>query len=240
MSHDGGVSGRRSLDRDESRALDDVSVGLGAEPLEHAEVLGGHATPWWERWWLSLPARRRRGAGVATTTLVVVALAATGVVHVRGWLDERDRRGVVSLGVSIGVWASSSSPPGGQVTYYVAIHNDGEAPLEVTSVTASGDRLRLRSREDIARRLEAGREILVPMSALLTCSSGIADADRGLRVQIDVRRGDGTVKRQWALLQDAALLLDAADTLCHVRPWLTDHELSGPVLRTAPTDRGDG
>jgi hypothetical protein len=237
---DGGVSGRRSRDHHESRTLDDVSVSFREEPLDHAEVLGGYATPRWERWWLSLPVRRRKSARVATATLVVVALAAAGAVHVSEWLDERDRRGAVSVGVSIGVWASSSSPPGGHVTYYMAIYNGGEAPIEVTSVTATGDRLRLRSRDDIARRLEAGREILVPMSALLTCSSGIADADEGLRVQIDARRGDGSVKRQWPLLRDATLLLDVADTLCQVQPGLTDYELSGPVLRATPTDRGDG
>ena len=234
------MSGRRSRDHHESRTLDHVSVSFREEPLDHAEVLGGYATPWWERWWLSVPVRRRRGARVATATLVVVVLAASGAVHLRSSLDERDRRGVVNLEVSMGVWASSSSPPGGHVTYYFAIRNDGEAPLEVTSVTATGDRLRLRSRDDIARRLEAGQEILVPLSALLTCSSGIVDADGAPRVQIDARRDDGSVKRQWPLLRDATLLLDAADTLCHVRPGLTDYELSGPVLRTAPTEGGEG
>jgi hypothetical protein len=237
---DGGVSGRRSRDHQESRTLDHVSVSLREGPLDHAEVLGGYATQRWERWWLSLPVRRRRSARVATATLAVVVLAASGAVHLQEWLDEQDRRGVVRLEVSMGVWASSSSPRGGHVTYYFAIRNGGQAPLEVMSLTATGDRVQMRSRDDITRRLEAGQEILVPMSALLTCSSGISDADGGPRVQIDARREDGSVRRQSSLLQDATLLLDAADTLCHVRPGLTDYELSGPVLRTAPNDGGDG
>ncbi len=238
MSHDGGVPGQRPRDHGDSRAPDDVSPGAGEDSHAPAEVLGGYATPRWERWWLSVSAGRRRAARLGTATVVVVALAATGAVELHGWMDEQDRRRIVSLAVSIGVWTSSSSPPGGHVTYYLAIRNSGVAPLEVMSVAASGDRLRLRSRDDDARRLEAGREILVPMSALLTCSSRTADA--GLQVRIDVRRGDGSVARQLPALPDASLVLDPAETLCEVRPALVDYELSGPVLRPATTDRGDG
>lgn len=238
MFHDGQVPGQRPRDDCGSRALDVVPAGAGEESHDQGEVLGGHAPTRWERWWLSLPAHRRRAARLGTASLVGVALAATGAVAVQGWMDERDRRRAVSLAVAVGAWTSSHSPPGGQVTYYLAIKNDGPATLEVVSVAASGDRLRLRSPDDVARRLEAGRQVLVPMSALLTCSTDAADAT--LQVQIDVRRGDGSVARHRSPLGDAMMLLGAADTLCQVRPALTDYELSGPVLRPAPTDRGEG
>ncbi len=210
-------------------------TSVGTFP-NRAEVLDGSAAGWWERWWLSLPVRRRRGATVLAAGPVVVLLTVAGTVQVSAWLDEGDRRRAVSLAASLGVWTSSSSPPGGHVTYYLEIRNSGASPLEVMSVTASDERLRLRSSDDRARHLDAGRAILVPVSALLTCSSGAVDPDLGLQIQIDVRSGDGRVTRQRHALPNAGLLLDPAETLCQVRPTLVDYELSGPVLRSRSAD----
>ena len=201
-----------------------------------AEVLDGSAAGRWERWWLSLPVRRRRRTTVLAAGLVVVLLAVAGAVQVTAWLDEREDRRAVSLAASLGVWTSSSSPPGGYVTYYLEIRNSGASPLEVVSVTASDERLRLRSSGDGVRQLGAGHEIQVPVSALLTCSSGSVEPDLGLQIQVDVRSGDGRVTRQHPVLPDAGLLLDPAETLCQVRPTLVDYELSGPVLRSRSTD----
>jgi hypothetical protein len=52
-----------------------------------------------------------------------------------------------------------------------------------------------------------------------------------------VRRDDGGRATRAVDLQPSALILDAANTLCAVRPGLTDHEISGPVRLTAQGDR---
>jgi hypothetical protein len=52
-------------------------------------------------------------------------------------------------------------------------------------------------------------------------------------VEIRLRRQDGGTASRRVDLQPADLVRDAAATLCAVRPGLRDHELSGPVLRSA-------
>lgn len=215
MAHDVTVPESRSHDREEGAEV------LNIDP------------PRWDQRWQSMPARRRKALSVGTVLALAMALTVVGVVQVRAWQADRDRREFVSLGVSIGVWASSSSPPGGEVRYYLAIHNASAEPLEVTSVRASGDRLRIRARDDDARWLAAGREILVPLSALLTCSSAAGHGGGGLRVEVGVHRDDVDLGSQRLSMPDAALLVDAAETLCSVRPSLRDYELSGPILRAA-------
>lgn len=200
--------------------------GQRVEVLQHRDD-----SSWWERRWLGLPAGRRRAVSIGSALVLAVPLAVAALVQGQGWWVEQGRREVVDLDVSLGVWTSSTSPPTGYVSYYLAIRNAGIEPLEITSVQATGEGLQVRARGDGGRQVEAGGEIVVPLSALLTCSSTSAAAGRDLRVEVGVRRDDGRQAPQRSAM-DASLILDAAQTLCGVRPGLRAHELSGPVLST--------
>lgn len=206
-----------------------------ADTGDDAEILQVDP-PRWEQWWKALPARRRR-AGLRVTALAcAVGLAAGGLVQLRAWQADRERREFVSLDAAIQVWSSSSTPPRGQVTYYVALRNESLEALEVTSVRASNSQLRLRARDGVARPVAAGEQILVPLSAMLSCSAEPDGVPGALRLEVGVHREGVRLGPQLPMLRDSALLLDAAHTLCGVRPTLTDHELSGPVLQTTSTD----
>jgi hypothetical protein len=191
------------------------------------EILeGGTGRPGWRTRWTGLPPNGRRLVAV----VAVLVLLGGGIVWFRSWSAERDLRQAVELTTALGVLSPSTTPPGGEVRYFVRIRNDGVRPLSVTAVDAVGEGLRLRMQDEGDRPVDPGREIDVPVSARLSC--GVPDASQaGLTAEIRVRREDGgsTVRR--LDLEPAALLLDAARTLCAVRPALRDHELSGPVLR---------
>lgn len=236
------MPGRHFSRDEERRPVDYVYVSTPVEQEVRAEVLAQRASPsWWERHLLVVPAPVRRIASAVTVLTASAALVVSGLVLVRDWLVERRQAQVVSLGVSLGVWASSTSPfTGGQVVYYASVRNRGIRPLKVTSIEASDGQLQLRARDGTARWVPAGSEILVPMSALLTCSlpSTTAESDaRGLHVDVGLRRDGGLLSPQRTSLDDAALILDVAETLCGVRPELRGYELSGPVIRAASTER---
>jgi len=190
---------------------------------------------WWQRRWRALPQRWRR----LVATLAVVAVLAVGTVQVHSWAVARDLAHRVVLATSLGVWTSSTARPYGYVSYFVAVRNDGTQPLAVTSVEASTDRLRLRSRSDAPRRVEAGQEIQILVSVRLTCGTTVASTP-ALPGQVSVRRDDGGSAAQRVDLQPSALILDTANTLCAVRPALVDHEISGPVTGTVPVERKGG
>lgn len=237
MAHHGLVP-RRRHDSDEGRHVEQVPADGGLDPRDGVEILQTRDPGWWRSRWAELPERSRRAVAGLTAVALTLALGVTGLVQARQWLAEQDRREAIILAVALGVWTSSSSPPGGHVTYFVTVRNAGTRTLEVTSLQASGDRLRLRSRGADPRRVDAGKEILVPVSALLTCSPGSQAGVDGLRIEVGVRREDGRRALERMPMQ-AALIQDAALTLCSVRPHLREHELSGPVLATG-TGTGDG
>ena len=141
------------------------------------------------------------------------------------------RSGFSSL--AMGVSASSNAASGGYVNYYVAVRNGGAQPLELTSLRVSGDRVDLRARGNGSRRVAPGREVLVPVSALLTCPGRDGPTGDQLLVDLDVTRADGESARQTTSLNGVSLVLDVAETLCRLRPDLRDYELSGPVLQAA-------
>ena len=175
----------------------------------------------------SSPRRRR----LVLVVGVVVVLGCGGV-----WLRDRSAEHelgqAVELRTTFGVVSSSTSPPGGAVRFFVLVRNDGPRPLTVTSVDASRRGLRVRMGEAGDRRVDAGREIEIPLSARLTCVDGVDGVAAGLPAAIGVRREDGGSATRRVELAPAALVLDVAATLCEVRPGLRDYELSGPVLRT--------
>ena len=211
-----------------------------SESLEHAEVLGAGTTPRWGPWWSSLPTRRRRAVAVAAVTVLAIASGAAGAAQLADWLGARERREVVVLTTSLGVWASSTTPPGGQVTYYLSIRNGGEVPLDVTDVRARTDHVVLRARDPLARRVAPGEVTLLPLSVLLTCAPDAGSSGDALRVQVDVRRTDGSTTSRFPVLGGTDPVLSAADTLCEVRPGLVAYELSGPVLRARAAEGGEG
>lgn len=211
MAHDGGVtSGRR------------------VEVLE-----GGSGPSRWQRGWSAVPPRRRRALVTATAAAVAAVVAVTGGLQAQAWRVERDQREQIRLALAVGVWSSSSTPRGGQVVYFLSVRNAGREALDLTSVRASSDELEVRARDGDARRMDAGSEIRVPLSVLLTCSPSAPGTVVRTDVQADVgvRRADGRLAERRIDLAQAGLVLDVADTLCSVRPGLSGYELSGPILR---------
>lgn len=239
---------RRDDDAASGRALDTVELlpGLdrpGGDVMEHRAEPSA-----WERRWRELPpARRRRLTAGAVVALTAGALVGGGV-QARAWLSERAERQRVSLTTTVGVWTSSSTPPGGHVTYFLEVANGGTLPLEVTSVRASAPGLEVSARDGNARDVAAGEQILVPLSVRLTCAdpsgpepSGTASsgaAASGVRVRVDVTRADGGRTAQDLPLRQFPLVADVSQTLCSVRPDLRDYELSGPVVRPGAVEGG--
>jgi hypothetical protein len=205
-------------------------------------MLESRARPsWWER---KVSPRVRRTVSIATALAVGSALGGLGVVELRQELAERRQARLVRLAVSLDVWTSSpTAVSGGQVVYYLTIRNGGAQPLEITSIEGTAAGLDGSSRGGVVREVDAGEEVLMPLSALLTCPSPSTDATDvapDLRVVLGLRRDGSALTPLRDSLDGAALLLDAAQTLCTVRPELRRYELSGPVIRPATDDPTEG
>lgn len=199
-------------------------------------MLESRGPSWWES---KVSAGVRRWASIVIALAVGAALSAFGAAELRQALADHRQAQLVSLAVSLDVWASSPSAISpGEVVYYLAIRNGGTQPLEVTSIRGFDLGLSLRSRDDATRQVDPGQEILVPLSALLTCTraAGAPDVAPGPRIVLGLRRDGATLTPLRESLDGAGPLLDAARTLCAVRPKLRSYELSGPVVRPAAAD----
>jgi hypothetical protein len=161
--------------------------------------------------------------------VVVVGLLGAGLAWYRDRAAERELAERVELTTSLGVSSSSTTPPGGEVGYFVVVRNEGPRPVVVTAVEGTTDRFRLSMRYDHQPRLDPGTLNAIALSVRITCRPGRSPAE--LPVAIRVRREDGGTAVRRVDLQPAALVGDVARTLCAVRPGLRDHELSGPTLR---------
>ena len=208
----------------------------GAEevtPAPSGELLESQNTrAWRERWAALSPVTRR-----LVVVLGVLCVVAAGLAWFRVWSAERELRNRIALTTSLDVWSSSTTPPGGEVGYFVVVRNEGLRRVSVTGVDGTTERLRLRMRDDTARLLDPGTETAIPLSVLLSCVPGVAETR--LPTEIRLRREDGGVVTRRVDLRPTAPLLDVATTLCGVRPDLRDHEISGPVLRfEEPLDMG--
>jgi hypothetical protein len=194
-------------------------------PSSGAELLAGGASAisWRERWAL-LPRQRRRLIAAAMTLLVIVG----GAAQVRERLAERAAQHRVVLAVSLGVSASSSAS-GSRVDYLLRVRNDGSRPVSVMSVKASSSQVRLQLL-DGGQRVDAGSEVTLPLSVLLTCDPAAASSEGPLTAELVVRRADGGSMSERVPLRPAALVRGVAATLCLVRPRLRDYELSGPIV----------
>jgi hypothetical protein len=190
---------------------------------EQVDVLENGTGP---GWWESVPRPARRIGAVVL--VLVVALA--GLLWIRDRAADRDRAERIDLVPSLAVETSSTSPPGGRVAYFVVVHNEGPGPVTVTSVTGGDAGLRLRTRDDDERTVPGGAEVSIPLSVRLTCAD--EDGAAGpLPVELTIRRPDGGLTSRDVELEPALLVRDVAATVCAVRPDLSDHELSGRVLR---------
>jgi hypothetical protein len=98
------------------------------------------------------------------------------------------------------------------------------------SVRASSGRVRLHLLEG-EQRVDAGYEVTLPISVVLTCAAGAGRPEGPLNAVLMVRRADGVSMAERVPLRPAALVLGVAATLCGVRPGLRDYELSGPIVR---------
>jgi hypothetical protein len=184
--------------------------------------------------WAALP----RTARAAVAALLVVALLVAALV----WVHDRSARRAleqrISLTTALGVSSSSTTPPGGEVGYFVVVRNNGLRRVSVTGVEGATGRLRLQMRDDADRQLDPGTETAIPLSVRLSCRAGAGAGETGVPLVLRLRRADGGATSRRVVLQPATPLLDVATTLCAVRPDLRDDELSGPVLRFAgPEDR---
>jgi len=220
----------RSADHGDGR-IESVELSSVATLAQSGDVVASRPDPSpFQQRWTELPARWRRAGAVAAVLVAIASAGVVGGIEVRDRLQEQRAREEIRLGMSIGVWASSSTPPGGHVTYYLRIRNSGLLPLEVLTVHAADDRVVLTARDAGARLVAAGDLVSVPLSIRLTCSAGTdAPVPQQLVAEVAVRRGDGRVSAQRPIL-DTALVDDAADRVCSVRPGVRDYELSGPIM----------
>lgn len=189
------------------------------------DVLEGGAGPsWWRRRWAALPRSARR----LVVAAVVLLVAGAVVVEVRDRAAESARARVVELAASLDVSSSSTTPAGGQVSFFLVVRNAGPEPVVVTSVRGSAAGIRLRELDELERRVPPGASTAVPLSVRLNCRT-YRDGD-GLSADVSVLRQDGASATRRVLPDPADLLLDVATTLCRSQPGLRDQEISGPVL----------
>jgi hypothetical protein len=198
---------------------DGTADALAGDVLE-----GGLRPPWWRRGWTALPRPARL---LVVGLAVAVAVGALGL-ELRERAAERALARQVALAASVSLSSSSTTPPGGQVSFFVVVRNEGTRPLRITALEGSARGLRLRMQDDVERQVSPNGETAVPVSVRLTCPD--YGRGEGLTTAIAVRRADGGEATRTVRPDPADLLLDVASTLCGSLPDLRDQEISGPVL----------
>ena len=207
--------------------------GDPADGPEGDVLEGGMRPPWWRRRWTALP----RAARLVLVAAVVLLVAGAGGLWLRDRAAERALAERVDLAASMGLSSLSTTPPGGQVSFFLVVRNQGALPVRITGIEGSAPGLRLRMLDDVQRQVSPNGEAAVPVSVRLTCPR-YAGGD-GLTTQLAVRRNDGAAVTRRLRPEPAVLLLDVATTLCRSRPDLRDQELSGPVLDSLAADAPD-
>jgi hypothetical protein len=175
---------------------------------------------------------RWRRAKRRPALLIVVVLAALFVAsRGHGWLIERGHRDEVAVSGTVRVSAASTSPLGGSVNYAVAVRNVGPQPIQVTQVDISHARLRVTTAGIRPLRLAPDETGEIAVSVRLDCTRGEAfHQPDGLQATVVAVPLSGKQHSVSITFEQANLLTDVANTLCRVRPALSDEELSGPVL----------
>lgn len=206
-------------DRPDPWAPDDPGEAPPGDLIED-----GVRPSWLRRRWTSSSRRAR----VLVVASAVVLAAGAGAVQLRSWAAERELAERVELSASIGVWSSSTTPPGGQVVFFLVVRNEGALPVRITAAEGAAAGLVLRTPDGVDERVAPGADGVVPVSARLSCAA--YDGGDGLTAEVVVRRQDGASVTRTLRPAPADGLLDVASTLCAVQPGLRDRELSGPVL----------
>jgi hypothetical protein len=205
-----------------------------AEESSTGDVLeGGMRPPRWRRRWTALP----RGVRVLLVAVVVLLAAGAGGLWLRDRAAERALAERVELSASMWLSSLSTTPPGGQVSFFVVVRNEGALPVRITGVEGSAPGLRLGMLDDVVRQVSPNGEAAVPVSVRLTCPRYAGG--EGLTTQVAARREDGAAVTRRVRPEPADLLLDVATTLCASRPDLRDQEISGPVLDSLAADGPD-
>lgn len=199
----------------------------GGDLLENPAPL---SAVWTERW-AALRPGQRRAAGAVVAVAIAGALAAYGVSEVRARAAERALDDEVLVSASIGVSATSSSPPGGRVDFYVTVENTGSRPVSVTGVDLTSSMLRITDAGIRVRTIAPGNDVLVPVSVILDCTARPADGGaESLTGLVEGVPASGRSHRVPVTVADAGIVTSIAETVCRVRPEATGLELDGPVL----------
>ena len=178
--------------------------------------------------WMFASRRQRLVAVSALLLLTLPAITLVVVLKARSWLDERRLRDEVSVTTTIDVAVSSTTPLGGRVDYFVVVRNMGTRDVRVSGLEHTDARLRIRSRDFAAVVLVPGSTVDIPISVHLDCT-GSPIGTAALLGTVWATPASGRAQDVPASLGRSLLLTDVAQTLCEVRPELTDRELSGPV-----------
>ena len=194
------------------------------DPVAGDVLEGGMQPPWWRRRWTALS----RAGRLVLVAVVVLLAAGAGGVWLRDRAADRALAERVDLTASVGLSSVSTTPPGGQVSFFVVVRNHGALPVRITGVEGSARGLRVRMLDDVVRHVSPDAEAAVPVSVRLTCPrSGVGE---GLTTEIAIRREDGVAVTRRVRPAPADLLLDVVTTVCGALPDLRDQEISGPVL----------
>lgn len=202
--------------------------GRGHDVPEGGDVLVGGAaqpSPLARRWASSSPRRRRAAAGAlaAAVAAVVVVLAAQ---QLSGWNLEQRRRDEVALAATLDV-SSISTVGSGRVDYFAVVRNLSPRPVRLDGLELTTASLHITSHQLPGVPVPSGGAVDVPISVRLDCAGGTQAGV--LSVAILTTPESGRQQTVRLALDHAFLVTDVAATVCRVRPYLTDLELSGPV-----------
>ncbi len=181
--------------------------------------------------WARLPAVRRRFAVAALALTTSIAGSVLVMEAGREWRAESRLAEMVAVRASMGVFASSRSPIGGRVDYYVSVRNVGPRPVRVSDVRIVHGGLHMRGVDVPHAAIPPSGVIDVPLSVRLSCAPRPTSVRAaGLQGDLVVLAQNGRRRTVELTVTRAGPLLDVVETVCRVRPTLRDAELSGPVL----------
>lgn len=173
--------------------------------------------------------RRQRMVGVGALLLLILPTVTVVIVlKTRAWLNERSLRDQVSVTATIDVAVSSTTPLGGRIDYFVVVRNVGRRAVRISGLAHTDARLHIRSRDFATILLAPGSTVDIPISVRLDCT-GPPIGTAVLLGTVAATPASGRAQDVPTSLDRSLLLTDVAQTLCEVRPELTDRELSGPV-----------
>lgn len=171
----------------------------------------------------------------AVTVLVTGVVGAYGVSEVQGLLRQRALEDTVSLSAAMNVTASSTTPTGGRVDFYLTLQNTGGLPISITAVSAVAPRLvitgQLTERGFPMQPIPPSQIARVSLSVVLDCTGADPQTDpvTALVAAVQAAPRNGRDRSVNVAVAQSALVTDIADTLCTIDPGISGDELDGPV-----------